>query len=159
MPTRRKFLEDCTVLATALSLAPATVLAQSRRLPPGAPAGLLFEQFAQKLNTSFSLRAGSRMVGLVLAEVSRSPVTRPNAEDARNERFSLLFRGPAHQPLAQDTYIFEHPRSEPLAIFIVPTVCTQDLAHCYYEAVFNIPVHPADMVAQLSRAPQPIRRA
>jgi hypothetical protein len=65
-----------------------------------------------------------------------------------------LFRGPAHQPLAQGTFLFEHPRFGPLAIFIVLTVCTEDAAHCYYEAVFNYPVRPADVLAQLSRAPQ-----
>jgi hypothetical protein len=87
-------------------------------------------------------------------EAQRLPATAANAEDARNERFCLLFRGPAHQPLAQDTFLFEHPRFGPLAIFIVPTVCTEDAAHCYYEAVFNYPVRPADVLAQLSRAPQ-----
>ena len=140
------------------SLAPTAVLAQSRGGWRGASDQLGFEQFAAQLNTSFSLRAGPGTSKLLLAGANRLPATAANSEDARNERFCLLFRGPAHQPLAQDTYAFEHPRLGRLAIFIVPTVCTANPAHRYYEAVFNYPVYPADMVAQLSRAPQPARR-
>jgi hypothetical protein len=96
---------------------------------------------------------------LLLVEASRLPATAPNAEDARNERFTLLFRGPAHQPLPQDSYTFQHPRIGRLDTFIVPTLCTEDTTHCYYLAVFNYPVHPADVAVQLSRAPQPLRKA
>jgi hypothetical protein len=155
--TRRQFLRNCSMIAIAASLTPTAVLAQRRGGPRGAPDQLVFEQFVQELNTSFSLRAGSRTSRLLLVEAHRLPVTAANSEDARNERFSLLFRGPAHPPLAQDTFLFEHPRIGPLAIFIVPTVCTEDATHCYYEAVFNYPVRPADLVAQLSRAPQRTR--
>ncbi len=85
------------------------------------------------------------------------PATAANAEDARNERFCLLFRGPAHQPLAQNTYVFEHPRLGDLALFIVPIGSREGAPYCYYEAVFNYPTRPVDLVAQLSLAPQRAR--
>jgi len=80
-----------------------------------------------------------------------------NAEDARNERFCLLFRGSAHQLLAQNTYVFEHPRLGDLTLFIVPIGSREGAPHCYYEAVFNYPTRPVDLVAQLSLAPQRAR--
>ena len=62
-----------------------------------------------------------------------------NAEDAHNEKFTLLFRGPLVMPLDQDTHLFEQQRIGSFAMFIVPIGC-QDQRHCYYEAVFNRPV-------------------
>ena len=154
VPTRRQFLRDCSVVAIAASLTPIAVLAQSRGGRKRGANQLVFEQYAQQLNTSFSLRAGLLYSRLLLVEAHRLPATASNAEDARNERFYLLFRGPAHQPLGQDTYVFEHSRLGRRDIFIVPVDSTEGAPHCYYEAVFNYPIHPADVVAQLSRAPQ-----
>jgi hypothetical protein len=158
MPTRRQFLRDCSLAGAAASLAPAAVLAQNAGWRGRSPERLLFQHFAGQLNTFFRVQAGQGSCRLLLVDVSRLAGTTPNAEDARNERFCLLFRGPAHQPLAQDTYVFEHPGLGRLGIFIVPTVCARDTARCYYEAVFNYPVHPADILVQLSRAPQPLPR-
>jgi hypothetical protein len=158
MPTRRRFLRDCSVVATVASLTPTAVLAASRRgrtVVSGQPD---FEQFAQELNTSFSLRTGLCAPRLLLVEAYRLPATSAKAEDARNERFCLLFRGPAHQPLAQNTYVFEHPHLGDMAIFIVPIGSREGTPHCYYEAVFNYPTRPVDLVAQLSLAPQRARR-
>jgi hypothetical protein len=145
--------------AAVASLTPTAVLAQSRGRRRGSSAELVFEQFADQLGTSFRVQAGSRTSRLLLAEASRLPATASNSEDARNERFCLRFRGPAHEPLAQDTYLFEHPRLGSLAIFIVPMGSMQDTSHAYYEAVFNFPIHPVDVIAQLSRAPQPASRS
>ena len=158
MPTRRQFLRDCSVAATFASFTPTAVLAQSRNGRSRVPDQLVFEQFARHLNTSFSLRAGPRTARLLLVEANRLAAPAANTEDARNERFCLLFRGPAHQALAQNTYVFEHPRLGRLDIFIVPTVCAAHPAYCYYEAIFNYPVYPADRVDQLSRAPHRARR-
>ena len=157
MPTRRRFLRDCSVVATVASLTPTAVLAASRAGRTEVSGQSLFEQFAQQLNTSFSLRSGPRTSRLLLVEAARLPATAANAEDARNERFCLLFRGPAHQPLAQNTYVFEHPRLGGLALFIVPVGSRDGAAYCYYEAVFNYPTRPVDLVVQLLLAPQRAR--
>ena len=158
MPTRSQFLRDCSIVATVASLAPTAILAQGRGGRRGTADQLVFEQFAGQLNTAFSLRTGPRTSRLLLVKANRLPATAAGSADARNERFSLLFRGPAQQPFAQNTYAFEHPRLGRRDIFIVPIGSTEGTPHCYYEAVFNYPVHPADVVAQLSLAPLPAGR-
>ncbi len=97
--------------------------------------------FARQLNTAFLVRPeGSAPVGIVLTEIGLpgSPDAASHAEDADNEKFALLFRGPLGSPLSQDTYAFEHPRIGSFAMFIVPVGCL-DPSHCYYEAIFNRP--------------------
>src|ERR1035438_8410893 len=104
MPTRRQFLRDCSIVATVASLTPTALLAQSRGRRQGSSAELVFEQFANQLGTSLTVHAGPWTSSLLLAEASRLPAVAADSEDARNERFCMRFRGPAHQPLAQDTY-------------------------------------------------------
>ena len=158
MPTRRQFIRDCSVAATVASLTPTVLLAQGRGGRRGSSDQLGFEQFASQLNTAFSLPAAPRAARLLLVEANRLPPAAANSEDARNERFRLLFRGAAQQPLGQDTYAFEHSRLGRLTMFIVPVGSAVGAPHCYYEAVFNYPVHPVDVVAQLALAPQPAGR-
>jgi hypothetical protein len=110
------------------------------------------EHFAAALDTPFIVNAGSGAVKVVLVAANAAPPAAPGAEDARNERFSLLFRGSAGQALEQDTYWFEHSRLGRLAIFIVPTG-PADSPEPYYEAVFNHAVGATDLAAQLARAP------
>jgi hypothetical protein len=158
MPTRRQFIRDCSVAATVASLTPTALLAQGGAGRREVSDQLAFEQFASQLNTSFSIPAAPRAFRLLLVEANRLPAATANSEDARNERFRLLFRGAAQQALGQDTYAFEHPRLGRLTMFIVPMGYAAGASHCYYEAVFNYPVHPADVVAQLALAPQPAGR-
>ena len=97
--------------------------------------------FARQLNTAFLVRPeGAAPVEIVLIEIRPlgSSTAAPHAEDADNEKFALLFRGPQGWPLSQDTYAFEHPRIGSFAMFIVPIGCL-DQNHCYYEAIFNRP--------------------
>lgn len=100
------------------------------------------EDFARQLNSTFVVHAErSGSVKLLLVEVKPavvSPNASPHSEDARNEKFALLFRGAPASPLSQDTYAFEHPRIGSFAMFIVPIGCL-DQSHCYYEAIFNRP--------------------
>ncbi len=153
MSNRRQFLRDCSLVATAAALTPSAALSQNYGPHASAARSLSFDHFAAELNTTFIVRTVSAPLKLVLVEAELSPPAAHDAEDARNERFSLLFRGPANQPLSQDTYLFEHLRLGRQALFIVPTP-TPDAAHCYYEAIFNRPVNPRDLAAQLAQAPQ-----
>ena len=154
MPTRRRFIRDCSVLATAASLTPAIAIAQDRSLLAGQPG---FGRFAQQLNSPFNVRTSNGIERLVLVEATRSEPTSPRAEDGRNERYSLLFRGPVHPKLPQGTYEFEHPRLGRLPIFITPIEST-DISRSYYEAVFNHAISFQDLTAQLSRAPRSARK-
>jgi hypothetical protein len=153
MQTRRKFLRDCSLAAVTASLVPAAALAHNAASRIAVPEGADFEQFARQTNTTFHVRSGSQRVKLLLVEASPFSAVSPDGEDAGNEKFSLLFRGPAQPPLEQDTYQFNHPRLGRQAIFVVPIGC-MDTAHCYYEAIFDRPMNPAQLAAQLARAPR-----
>jgi hypothetical protein len=143
MPSRRQFILNCSAVAVTASVTPATVLGASFRFKEVPLEQIRFSTFAARVNTVFQVQRSSGLtVGLQLAEVRPTPLfagTRANAEDARNERFSLLFRGPLQPPLEQGSYWFEHEGIGRFAIFIVPIGST-DTGHCYYEAIFNRPI-------------------
>ena len=60
------------------------------------------------------------------------------------EGFSLLFNGPADQPLGQGTYRFAHERLGSFALFIVPVGADRQARQ--YEAVFNRRLAPGTTV-------------
>jgi len=153
MQTRRKFLRDCSLAAAAASLGPVAAWAQN-------PAARIvisdepdFAQFARQVNTFFLVRTGFNTVRLLLVQANPFSAASPDAEDAGNEKFSLRFRGPAQQPLEQNTYRFDHPRLGRLSIFIVPTGRV-DTRYCYYEAIFDRPMNAAQLAAQMAMAPR-----
>ena len=156
MQTRRKFLRDCSLVVVAASLGPAVTWAQDPArgmvvlVEPG------FAEFAEQVNTFFRVRAGFNAVRLLLVEATPYSSTTPDAADAGNEKFTLRFRGPAQQPLGQDTYPFDHPRLGRVFIFIVPTGW-RDTLHCHYAAIFDRPVNDAQLAAQLALAPQRVQ--
>ena len=158
MQTRRKFLRDCSLAAVTASLAPAVALAQSRPGRMTGHEGTGYAQFAGQVNTPFFVRAGSQTVKLLLVEARPFSAASPDAPDAGNEKFSLQFRGPVQQPLAQDTYRFDHPRLGRLAIFIVP-IGSLDPLRCHYEAIFDRPVNAVNLAALLARAPRRIQNS
>ena len=54
---------------------------------------------------------------------------------ARQERFSIVFRGPREKPLQQGMYQLQHDQLGALELFLVPV--GRDHEGLYYEAVFN----------------------
>lgn len=159
MQTRRKFLRDCSVAAATASLIPTAALADKKPAPRPAivPKESGLPQFARQLNTFFTVQTDSSRIKLRLAGADSFSAAVPNAEDARNEKFRLLFHGPAQQPLGQDTYLFEHPRMGRQSIFIVP-IGSPETGHCVYEAIFDRPVNPRELALQLARAPRRPRK-
>jgi hypothetical protein len=153
MQTRRKFIRDCSWVAALSTLVPATVLGENPvvRPPLSDPPGLA--QFVRQLNTPFAVQMGSTTERLLLVKASTFFARRESAEGAGNERFSLLFCGPATSPLKQNTYWFEHAQMGRLSIFVVP-VGRPNGTHCHYEAVFDRPVSTAEMARQIARAPR-----
>ena len=141
MSTRRKFLLDCSAIAVTASVAPATALGASLRLKEVSLERISFQTFYGHLKAVFLVQgdSGSR-VALRLAEVRSTPAypaaTLAAAEDAGNEKFSLLFSGLPKRPLEQGSYWFEHKSMGRFALFIVP-IGPADGRHCLYEAVFN----------------------
>lgn len=138
--TRRQFIVNCSVVAVTTSIAPATLGGPYQRREVSLDQ-IAAEEFARQLNTLFGVRTERGLVKLILFDVRQPSIsqnTSPSSEDARYEKFTLLFCGAAESPLAQDTYWFEHLRIGIFAMFIVP-IGWMDERYCYYEAVFNRP--------------------
>lgn len=138
MPTRRQFIFNCSTLTLAASLAPTSFLEKpSSNASPGQTS---YDTFLTQRGTVFSvLRESSPAIKLKLVEVQTNPVTYPGAHkaaDARNEKFSLMFRGSGSPALQQDTYIFDHSDMGRFAMFIVPVQVQNDRGH-HYQAIFN----------------------
>ena len=113
-------------------------------LSPGGRAHLGLAEFEKNLNTSFEVAPeGGRKVTLKLVEAqatarkSSSRAARRGGDEG-NEKFSLIFRGPRNQLLAQDTYRFRHAQLGELRLFIVP-VLSRNQRHYVYQAIFNRP--------------------
>jgi hypothetical protein len=156
MQTRRQFLRDCSLVATAVTLAPAA-LARNTDVPATLMASPSFEQFVRHLNSSFVVRAGFQVSSLTLVEANAFSAATADGEDAGNEKFSLLFRSNVLPVLQQDTYSLEHSRLGRLSIFIVP-IEHADKQHRYYEAIFDRAVDPAELAVLLARAPKRISK-
>ena len=142
MPTRRQFLLSCSALAAAASASPSIALGAPFRCGGIALDQISFRDFANMVNTAFQVSLDSRTVErqLVGAKPAAASIyAGTQGEDASNEKFSLLFSGPAGEPLSQDTHNFEHQRIGRFQMFIVP-VGPREPGHRYYEAVFNRPV-------------------
>lgn len=119
MTSRRTFIRGCAALAASAAVVPALLI--SRR-----EADIGLETFGALLNSRFVARKGEgETQTLMLVGV-----------DGVREAFSVLFRGDAACPLAQDTYRFAHKQLGEFEMFIVP-VGRSDRSDCYYEAVFN----------------------
>jgi hypothetical protein len=85
---------------------------------------------AAHLHTNFHVQHEREgVVELELIEVSDLQRT------ARQEIYSIVFRGPLNQPLGQGMYQIEHVGLETGALFIVPIAREEDGYR--YEAVFN----------------------
>ena len=88
------------------------------------------EEFSNSVNSRFRLKldeSSSLDVELVTFEDLGS--------DARQEQFSLVFRGPAQPVLPQTIYQLEHEGIGLFNIFLVPV--GRDNLGAYYEAIFN----------------------
>jgi hypothetical protein len=86
--------------------------------------------FSEILNTRFRLNlTQSDVLELELIKVEDL------ATSAKQERFSVIFRGPRDRGLSQGTYSFEHDKLGTLDLFIVPIGMEED--GVVYEAAFN----------------------
>jgi hypothetical protein len=100
---------------------------------------LSFERFQSLLNTPFRVGADPACgVQLELVEATRyrrSPPATAATTGPVFEQFSLVFIGPAEQPLPQAMHSFTHDQVGLFQLFIVPI--RLDQGKLYYEAVFN----------------------
>lgn len=92
---------------------------------------LHLSSFSEHLNTKFRVHPDeSTIVEVELIEATDAGST------PRQERFSLIFRGPREPFLPQSMYRMEHDRMETLDLFLVP-VANDEEDGFQYEAVFN----------------------
>jgi hypothetical protein len=142
MTDRRQFLWNCSALTLTVSLAPAACLPSLRPVIELTLDQISLAAFSAHVGTGFKLVQNSgATVSLKLVEAKLTPPLRSlahGAEDARNEKFSLLFTGPKEPAQAQDTYFFEHAGIGRFAMFIVP-VRFGDSNRAWYQAIFNRP--------------------
>jgi hypothetical protein len=93
-------------------------------------ASLTYDAFAKNLNTIFRIRVDdSREIEAQLVEISEHLLS------AKQERFSVVFRGPNDEFLGQGMRRLEHDELQSLDLFLVPI--GRDDQGTYYEAVFN----------------------
>jgi len=142
MANRRKFLLTCSAAAVSSTFLPRNLFAAPSRFKTVATAGISFETFAELVNTEFKVLDADGTGGtLELIEVTQSgPHSQnPNAEDAANEKFSLLFRGLVTEELRQKTHWFEHSGLGRFELYI-SRVGQKGPLISQYEAIFNRPV-------------------
>jgi hypothetical protein len=86
--------------------------------------------FAENLQTTFqALMEDGSVVELLMVGATDSGTT------ARQEQFSIVFRGPLDVFLEQRMYELKHPRMGEFALLLVPI--KRDQEGFYYEASFN----------------------
>jgi L-ascorbate metabolism protein UlaG (beta-lactamase superfamily) len=94
------------------------------------PETLTQAAFSEQLNTKFRVHvADSNRVDIELTEVA------PGRQTARQEQFSILFRGPGDAFFGQGNYKIEHEKMGAFDLLLVPVA--KDDKGFYYEAVFN----------------------
>jgi hypothetical protein len=140
MHSRRQFVIGCTMVA-ATALIPASALAVPVRRRAALLDQVRFGAFEASVGTTFWVlqeQGPATALELVEARGDSPPVNafQAAAPDAWNEKFSLIFRGLASQPLTQDTYLFEHGAIGQFGLFIVP-IGRRVTAYQRYEAIFN----------------------
>ncbi len=145
VPTRRKFLVECSALIAAALAAPAATLAGpiTRSLRKRSLDEISLSALARQMNTPFRILAESGTIRTTLAEVKIRPERRLEpgqrpAQDACNEKFSLVFSGAPGDVLKQDTYPIAHDTLGRFDLFLVP-INTGNPAKADYLAVVNRP--------------------
>ena len=142
MTNRRQFLWGCSALTLTASFAPAACLSILRPVREVTLDQISFADFSAQVGTKFNLaQKSAATMALKLVEAKLTPPVSPlahGAEDARNEKFSLLFSGPKETALTQDTHQFEHAGIGRFEMFIA-RVGSGDSGWTYYQAVFNRP--------------------
>jgi len=90
---------------------------------------LTHETFSKLLNTNFAILNAENGVKLELIEVSELIIS------PRQERFSLVFRGPKEVFLGQGMRRLKHPQMGEFDLFLVPI--GENAQGYSYEVVFN----------------------
>jgi hypothetical protein len=135
-PQRRKFIKS--ILGVAVLGYAGEITSAVRKTGGLTGVGLQpgggYEIFAALLGDYFAVSRLDSKLGylgrLRLVEANKT------ASTAQTEQFTLVFRGPTGDPLAQDTYRIQHAAINKADIFLQPA-CSNRRGH-YYQACFNL---------------------
>src|SRR6478672_10065108 len=125
-PSRRQFFAVGSAAVMTTLAFPWSGFAEQRTVPMKERSldELRLTTFASQLNTAFQVvdaPVGRVELKLIEAKGTRvSPHQRADTPDAHNEKFSLIFSGPAEPRMAQRIYRFEHAKIGTFEMFIVP---------------------------------------
>jgi hypothetical protein len=146
VPTRRKFLFDCSALLAGTLTAPTVAIANSadpfarkRRLVK-----IAFAALASQVNTPFWISGGpGTVIEVTLAEATlrRGTQLRPGNRpppDTGSEEFSLIFSGARRDLITQNTYSITHRNLGSFELFLVP-IYTRNPGKINYQAIVNRP--------------------
>ncbi|MBC8001048.1 MAG: hypothetical protein H7X97_00555 [Opitutaceae bacterium] len=137
MTSRRKFILQCSAVASVAAVPAVSGLIFSRSLADVSLNEIGFADFTRLIGTHFEVCHDQSTVQLELAEASAGSA----AGEVGHEEFSLIFRGRGDQPLGQMCYPFEHGKIGRFVMFIVPVgVPDATTGSRSYQAIFNRPV-------------------
>jgi hypothetical protein len=126
--SRRTFLR----CSSAVALLSAFPFALSERLSAADRVSLIRSTFSPLLGQTFRVAGEGHVAHVVLSEVNDLiPVLKANDEN----RFSLLFSGPAHGPHMDEIAEFHHGDIGTFSMFVTPVDRVVNSLH--YEAVVN----------------------
>ena len=145
MISRRSFVFDGSAAVAALVTTPFRfALPPAGSKPSKVTQGLGYADFAALIGTAFRARLPSgQAVDLKLIKARLAPryqvaPGRRPPVDADYEKFSLIFSGPGHMPLASAIHSCEHPELGRFEMHLGEIGARKE-AHLRYEAVFNQP--------------------
>lgn len=133
---RRHFIQQFALAGVALALGRAHAAPAGAKSAPAQDTTPGYSTFAALVGRAFSVRQeASPTTSLELAEVLRPRSLRgyPNTEKAREQCFTLIFRGEAGQPLPQGIYRLDTPGLAGFDAFMSPVDRDGDC----YQVVFN----------------------
>lgn len=146
MTSRRKFILQCSAVATVVAVPAGVGLCAPLRFRDVSLDRIGFSTFSRLVGTHFHVYQSLTPVKLELVEASASGghAFRRATRGGEPEEFSLIFQGAKHQPLEQNSYPFAHERIGGFVMFIVPVWDLVAVTGArYYEAVFNRPAELA----------------
>ena len=143
MTSRRKFILQCSVLATAATVPAGPGMCSPFGLRDVSLDRLGFSTFARLVGSRFYVYQSLSPVKLELVQASADRGYLPRQRTTRRfepEEFCLIFRGGRDQLLGQDTYPFTHEQIGRFVMFIGPVWAPDEVTGVrHYQVIFNRP--------------------
>jgi hypothetical protein len=130
MINRRELVRGLASLAVLGSGSWPAIAAPASKKPVSIEGKLSKKVFLALLGETFTIWTTGGALAMQLAQVDDGPAS------PGTEQFTLVFRGPANPPLADDSYVVSHSTAGKTVIFL--KLSGHDARHSYYEAPYNL---------------------